>query len=199
MIDQDDHRIVGTPERIRLRGDLVAGATLLREDRKLAVDELVDDAHGRVASPPRVAPEIDDEAFQEHAQGAKVGCPVSRALSATPMAWNTRSKRDWSRIGRVSKPGFRHISRAGQAALRRWILSGVEYDQISSVTDAFLFCSNLITIMEYIQAETNKEKSCLVLYSFLSESFCDVSRHGNSCPSELCRKAESFFFRKRFC
>lgn len=28
-------------------------------------------------------PGIDDAAFQEHAQAAKVGCPVSRALSAT--------------------------------------------------------------------------------------------------------------------
>ncbi len=30
-------------------------------------------------------PGIDDAAFQEHARGAKVGCPVSRALSATPI------------------------------------------------------------------------------------------------------------------
>jgi osmotically inducible protein OsmC len=30
-------------------------------------------------------PGIDAAAFQEHAQAAKVGCPVSRALSATPI------------------------------------------------------------------------------------------------------------------
>ncbi len=30
-------------------------------------------------------PGIDDATFQEHAQGAKVGCPVSKALSATPI------------------------------------------------------------------------------------------------------------------
>jgi len=28
---------------------------------------------------------LDDATFQEHAQAAKVGCPVSRALSATPI------------------------------------------------------------------------------------------------------------------
>lgn len=32
-----------------------------------------------------VVPGIGEEAFQEHAQAAKVGCPVSRALSATPI------------------------------------------------------------------------------------------------------------------
>jgi len=30
-------------------------------------------------------PGIDDATFQEHAQGAKVGCPISKALSATPI------------------------------------------------------------------------------------------------------------------
>lgn len=30
-------------------------------------------------------PGIDDATFQEHAQAAKVGCPVSKALSATPI------------------------------------------------------------------------------------------------------------------
>jgi osmotically inducible protein OsmC len=30
-------------------------------------------------------PGLDEATFQEHAQAAKVGCPVSRALSATPM------------------------------------------------------------------------------------------------------------------
>lgn len=30
-------------------------------------------------------PGLDDETFQKHAQEAKVGCPVSRALSATPI------------------------------------------------------------------------------------------------------------------
>jgi len=30
-------------------------------------------------------PGLDEATFQEHAQGAKVGCPVSRALSATPI------------------------------------------------------------------------------------------------------------------
>ncbi len=30
-------------------------------------------------------PGLTDELFQEHAQAAKVGCPVSRALSATPI------------------------------------------------------------------------------------------------------------------
>lgn len=30
-------------------------------------------------------PGVDDATFQEHAQSAKVGCPVSRALSATPI------------------------------------------------------------------------------------------------------------------
>ena len=30
-------------------------------------------------------PGVDDATFQEHAQAAKVGCPVSRALSATPI------------------------------------------------------------------------------------------------------------------
>lgn len=30
-------------------------------------------------------PEIDDDTFQEQAEAAKVGCPVSRALSATPI------------------------------------------------------------------------------------------------------------------
>ena len=30
-------------------------------------------------------PGIDDNAFQEHAKAAKVGCPVSKALSATPI------------------------------------------------------------------------------------------------------------------
>jgi osmotically inducible protein OsmC len=31
------------------------------------------------------APGVDDATFQEHAQAAKVGCPVSRALAATPI------------------------------------------------------------------------------------------------------------------
>jgi osmotically inducible protein OsmC len=30
-------------------------------------------------------PGVDDAPFQEHAQSAKVGCPVSRALAATPI------------------------------------------------------------------------------------------------------------------
>ena len=30
-------------------------------------------------------PGLDDAAFQEHAAAAKVGCPVSKALSATPI------------------------------------------------------------------------------------------------------------------
>jgi len=30
-------------------------------------------------------PGLDEATFQEHAQSAKVGCPVSRALSATPI------------------------------------------------------------------------------------------------------------------
>jgi lipoyl-dependent peroxiredoxin len=30
-------------------------------------------------------PGVDDATFQKHAQEAKVGCPVSRALSATPI------------------------------------------------------------------------------------------------------------------
>jgi osmotically inducible protein OsmC len=30
-------------------------------------------------------PGIDEAAFQEHAQAAKVGCPISKALSATPI------------------------------------------------------------------------------------------------------------------
>ena len=30
-------------------------------------------------------PGVDDATFQEHAQAAKVGCPVSRALAATPI------------------------------------------------------------------------------------------------------------------
>ena len=30
-------------------------------------------------------PGLDDDTFQKHAQEAKVGCPVSRALSATPI------------------------------------------------------------------------------------------------------------------
>ena len=30
-------------------------------------------------------PGIDEAAFQEQAKGAKVGCPISRALSATPI------------------------------------------------------------------------------------------------------------------
>ena len=30
-----------------------------------------------------VVPEIDDATFQEHAAGAKVGCPVSKALAGT--------------------------------------------------------------------------------------------------------------------
>jgi len=30
-------------------------------------------------------PGLDERAFQEHGQAAKVGCPVSRALSATPI------------------------------------------------------------------------------------------------------------------
>jgi osmotically inducible protein OsmC len=29
-------------------------------------------------------PGIDDAAFQEHAQAAKAGCPVSRALASVP-------------------------------------------------------------------------------------------------------------------
>ena len=33
-------------------------------------------------------PGLSDAAFQEHAQAAKVGCPVSRALSATPIELN---------------------------------------------------------------------------------------------------------------
>jgi osmotically inducible protein OsmC len=33
-------------------------------------------------------PGIDNEAFQEHAQTAKTGCPVSKALSATPIELN---------------------------------------------------------------------------------------------------------------
>jgi osmotically inducible protein OsmC len=30
-------------------------------------------------------PGVDDATFQEHAQAAKIGCPVSRALAATPI------------------------------------------------------------------------------------------------------------------
>lgn len=30
-------------------------------------------------------PNIDDTTFQEHAEGAKVGCPVSKALAAVPV------------------------------------------------------------------------------------------------------------------
>jgi osmotically inducible protein OsmC len=30
-------------------------------------------------------PGIDEAGFQEHAAGAKVGCPVSKALAATPI------------------------------------------------------------------------------------------------------------------
>jgi osmotically inducible protein OsmC len=30
-------------------------------------------------------PGVDEATFQEHAQGAKVGCPVSKALAATPI------------------------------------------------------------------------------------------------------------------
>jgi osmotically inducible protein OsmC len=30
-------------------------------------------------------PGLDEASFQEHAEGAKVGCPVSRALAATPI------------------------------------------------------------------------------------------------------------------
>jgi osmotically inducible protein OsmC len=30
-------------------------------------------------------PDIDEATFQEHAEGAKAGCPVSRALAATPI------------------------------------------------------------------------------------------------------------------
>ena len=33
-------------------------------------------------------PGLDDAGFQEHAAAAKVGCPVSRALSATPIELN---------------------------------------------------------------------------------------------------------------
>lgn len=32
-----------------------------------------------------VVPGIDAATFEEHAQGAKVGCPISKALSATPI------------------------------------------------------------------------------------------------------------------
>jgi len=35
-------------------------------------------------------PGLDEETFQEHAQGAKVGCPVSKALSATPIELEAR-------------------------------------------------------------------------------------------------------------
>ena len=35
-------------------------------------------------------PGLDEDTFQEHAQGAKVGCPVSKALSATPIELEAR-------------------------------------------------------------------------------------------------------------
>ena len=35
-----------------------------------------------------VVPEIDDATFQEHAAGAKVGCPVSKALAGTEIVLN---------------------------------------------------------------------------------------------------------------
>ena len=35
-----------------------------------------------------VVPEIDDATFQEHAAGAKAGCPVSKALAGTEIVLN---------------------------------------------------------------------------------------------------------------
>lgn len=35
-------------------------------------------------------PDIDDDTFQEHAEAAKEGCPVSRALAATPIDLEAR-------------------------------------------------------------------------------------------------------------
>jgi len=35
-----------------------------------------------------VVPGIDDATFQEHAAAAKTGCPISRALAATPIELN---------------------------------------------------------------------------------------------------------------
>lgn len=37
-------------------------------------------------------PEIDDEKFQEIAAGAKTGCPISKALSATEITLNAKLK-----------------------------------------------------------------------------------------------------------
>lgn len=35
-------------------------------------------------------PGVDEATFREHAEGAKVGCPVSKALSATPIELEAR-------------------------------------------------------------------------------------------------------------
>jgi osmotically inducible protein OsmC len=35
-------------------------------------------------------PGLDEDTFQGHAQDAKVGCPVSKALSATPIELEAR-------------------------------------------------------------------------------------------------------------
>jgi len=47
------------------------------------ISKVVLECEGRV-------PGLDDEAFQKHAGEAKVGCPVSRALSAVPIELNAR-------------------------------------------------------------------------------------------------------------
>jgi osmotically inducible protein OsmC len=51
---------------------------LEKGDAGFGISRILLDCVGRV-------PGITEAAFQEHAQAAKVGCPVSRALSATPI------------------------------------------------------------------------------------------------------------------
>lgn len=62
------------PESIRTR----ANVHLDKGPDGFGISKVVLECQGRV-------PGVDDATFQKHAQEAKKGCPVSRALSATPI------------------------------------------------------------------------------------------------------------------
>jgi osmotically inducible protein OsmC len=62
------------PESIRT----TANVHLEKGDEGFGITRIVLECTGKV-------PGLDEETFQKHAQEAKVGCPVSKALSATPI------------------------------------------------------------------------------------------------------------------
>ena len=62
------------PESIRT----TARVHLEKTDEGFGIARIELECRGRV-------PGADEGAFREHAQGAKTGCPVSKALSATPI------------------------------------------------------------------------------------------------------------------